>query len=153
MGGASGIDYIGTYFNAYDADRSLDMNGSGPGSVYQSFATVIGQTYTVSFYMAGNPAIELGDKPLQVTVAGYSNVFHFDTTGHSLPNIGPWDYDSFSFLATAASSTLTFTSLATGPCGPALDKVEVVPLPPTVLLLGSGLLGLGLLRLRQRRQA
>jgi hypothetical protein len=72
--------------------------------------------------------------------------------------------ETFTFIATSSQSTLEFISTTTenpsdlgfSPCGAALDNVTVstenpVPVPPTVLLLGSGLLGLlGLRRIRKR---
>ena len=35
---------------------SIDMSGLEPATLSQTFATTIGNTYTVSFYLSGNPA-------------------------------------------------------------------------------------------------
>jgi hypothetical protein len=55
-GGSNGVDYIGSYWTASDGSRSIDLNGLVPGSIFQTFDVVAGQTYQVSFDFAGNPA-------------------------------------------------------------------------------------------------
>jgi hypothetical protein len=59
-----------------------------------------------------------------------------------------WTPITWSFVANDGSATLNFQSLEINAFGPALDDVSVnaVPLPPSLLLLGSGLLGLAGLR-------
>ena len=54
-GGANSVDYIGSYWSASDGTRSIDLNGLVPGSISQTFDVVSGQTYRVSFDLAGNP--------------------------------------------------------------------------------------------------
>src|SRR5690242_13851687 len=50
------IDYIGTYWQPADGARSIDLDGNSPGTIaQQTLATLSGQTYLVSFALAGNP--------------------------------------------------------------------------------------------------
>jgi choice-of-anchor C domain-containing protein len=52
----STIDYIGTFWEAADGNRSVDLNGNaGPAGIRQTFDTLVGATYRVEFAMAGNP--------------------------------------------------------------------------------------------------
>ena len=51
------IDYVAYWVDA-DGERSLDLNGSlGVGGIAQTFSTIAGQQYLVSFALAGNTYI------------------------------------------------------------------------------------------------
>ena len=45
------VDYIGSYWAAQDGNRSIDLNGNGQGGIQQTFTTVVGQLYNISFRM------------------------------------------------------------------------------------------------------
>ena len=156
------IDYIGSYWDASDGERSLDLDDStGFGGIKQTFSTTPGWIYKVTFDMSGNPYRGFGDpfiKHMGVSAAGQSAHFDFDTTGKSLPNNMGWLTKEWYFTADGSgSTTLEFYSLHTlsggeysgysGWTGPALDNVSVVPEPATLSLLGLG----SLVLLRKRR--
>ena len=150
----SNINYIGGYWQHSDGERSLDLNGQdGGGGVEQSFATNIGQEYTVNFDMSGNPSTHPDNitpiKWMRVLAAGDSADFSFDITGQSFGDMG-WVTKSWSFVAIDTTTTLQFISLDNTSLrwGPALDNVEVVPEPTTLALLGIGGLALALRRHR-----
>lgn len=154
------IDYIGSYWQdaSVVGTRSVDLNGLVPGSISQEFATATGVLYEVKFSMSGNPDNSHSPalKSLRVSLTGASSSsqeFTFDTTDpvNSTGNMG-WLTRSFTFMGGDGLTTITFLSLTTDPIslpafGPALDEVSVnaVPLPAAVWLLGSALLGVGLI--------
>jgi choice-of-anchor C domain-containing protein len=128
------IDYIGGYWQAAQGVRSLDLIGDQfVGGVQQTFDTIPGATYRVSFALAGNPAGGPTIRPLAVTVAGTTNNFTFDITGATLSSMN-WTPHQFTFVATGASETIQFISDLTGVAGAccygaALDDVLIVALP------------------------
>jgi choice-of-anchor C domain-containing protein len=144
--GGHSIDWIGNYWQSADGgSRSVDLNGNGQGSISQTFDTMTGLSYRVTFAMAGN--VDGGSivKDLQVTAGGFSGLFQFDTAGKTRESMG-WATYSFVFKALSDSSTLNFASLEGGTSpfyGPAVDNVTVapVPAPATIYLLATGLIG------------
>lgn len=161
--GAS-IDFVEAYWTAANGLRSLDLSGQNAGGIEQAFSTVPGRVYRVDFALAGNPSGGAAIKNLQVQATlNPASAYTFDTTGHSTGAMG-WVTRSYTFTATGASTTLSFTSLDTGPYGPALDNVVVTDITPRAaaavptlsqwaLLVLAGLVGLvalGRFRVRSR---
>ena len=153
--GGDSVDYIGGLWEASNGDRSVDLNGNGRGSLAQTFDTVSGRTYTVTFDLAGNPDNGADIKLLTVTAANDTADYTFDTTGASQADMN-WAGQTFSFTAIGTSTTLTFSSGMDGFYGPALDNVAIaaVPEPATwaMMIGGIGFAG-GALRTRRRSAA
>jgi choice-of-anchor C domain-containing protein len=153
----NGIDWIGTYWMAANGTYSLDLSAGAAGGIEQTFDTVAGHDYSVTFALAGNGAGGSTVKMVQVQATGGAQItYSFDTTGTSYSAMG-WTTQTYSFTATGPSTTLSFTSLENSAYGPALDNVavtDVTPVPTPALstwaLLGlAGLLGLVAWRLRR----
>lgn len=122
------IDYVGTYWKAAGGQRSLDLHGSpGLGGISQTFKTMPGRKYRVTFMLAGNPEGSVPKKKMGVKAAGKEAEFEFDTTGKSKEDMG-WVKKTWEFTATASETTLEFYTLMTEDesCGPTLDEVSVV---------------------------
>ncbi|MBR8826391.1 MAG: choice-of-anchor C family protein [Gomphosphaeria aponina SAG 52.96 = DSM 107014] len=127
--------------------QSVDLNGSpGFGGVEQTIATTIGQKYSVTFDMAGNPQSPDGEKVKQIKVQaqGESEVFTFDTTGKSFEDMG-WEQKVWEFTATGEETTIQFLTevneaegINTDALrGPALDNVVVMPIFEFVEIQGT----------------
>jgi choice-of-anchor C domain-containing protein len=148
------VDLINTYWQPASGHYSLDLNGNSAGVISQSFATVVGQTYNVSFSMAGNT--DGGGAVKVITVgAGGDHSISFDSTGKSHGDMG-WTTQSFSFVADSVSSTLRFSGSANNTYyGAALDNISVtaapVPEPETYAMLVAGLGLLGFVARRKQK--
>ncbi|MGV9316355.1 choice-of-anchor C family protein [Streptomyces sp. NPDC003691] len=127
---ASGaVDLIGAgTWQAAEGDQSVDLNGTG--AVGQTFTTVPGTAYTVTYALAGNPTdADPAVKTGTVLVDGQElQRFSFDVTGKTYTAMG-YVTRRLEFVARAATTTLTFAS-TTGPAapnGPVVDDVCVEP--------------------------
>lgn len=128
---AGSVDWVGTLWTAQNPAMSIDMSGADAGTLSQTFATTIGNTYTVSFQLSGNPEGLPTVKTLDVTATGGTLAnYTYDTTGNDLANMN-WSAEEYSFLATSATTTLSFISTTAGPFGPAIDNVVVTEIVPT----------------------
>ena len=126
------VDWVGTYWTAPDGAMSVDLSGADAGTLSQTIDTTIGNTYTVAFLLSGNPA---GGVPLLTTLevsatGGTTGMYSHDTTGSDLTTM-VWTPETYEFLATSASTTITFASTTAGPFGPAIDNVVVTETVPT----------------------
>jgi choice-of-anchor C domain-containing protein len=133
---------LGDAWDVSDGTRAVDLDGRDAtfSGIQQTFATEIGQTYSVTFDLSGNPEGGPLLKQLQVSVGDFSQDYSFDSSGQTLDAL-IWQTVTFSFVALDTTSTLAFTSLSSTPSsfGPLVDNVSVtaVPEPATVLLMAA----------------
>ncbi|MBI1353466.1 MAG: choice-of-anchor C family protein [Acidobacteria bacterium] len=128
------VDYVGGVWKASDGQYSIDLNGGRSGTIAQAAATVVGQTYTLSFDLAGNPAVA-GEKRVRVSAAGQVQDFKFYNNATTTTAAMGWQTRTWTFTAVSAATTISFESLTSGDAGPAIDNVVLsaggVQPPPT----------------------
>jgi hypothetical protein len=140
---------------------SLDINGWDAGTISQTFNTVAGQSYDVTFAYtrnaAGGPNLMSADVGVfngaslinGVTVSTLNNPSVYGVE-HGLI----WHDDGFTFTATGSTSTLRLAADIPGNAGVFFDTVSVtgpgVPEPASWALMILGFGGLGVM-LRRRR--
>jgi choice-of-anchor C domain-containing protein len=153
VGGAS-VDYIGGYWQPQEGSRSVDLAGSGIGSIAQDILTAAGQRYRVTFWVARNPDSGIDPRTGFVDVGGTATQYSFTNAPSTRANM-KWQQKTYEFIAAGASTTLRFSAdPATSQqfFGLALDNVSIaaVPEPATwaMMIMGFGLIG-GALRSRK----
>ncbi|MDG1240961.1 MAG: DUF642 domain-containing protein [Opitutae bacterium] len=121
---------------ASDGNQFLDLQspsfgGGSAGIISQSFATDIGRCYSLSFdYSAVASA---ADMVLSYGVGGAVQTITF-----SNPSGQTWVTETFTFTATAASTTLTYEGDFLGSiAGPAIDNVNVSECAGPVVAISS----------------
>ncbi len=113
-------------WQAAEGNQSLDLNAGDAGAVSQTFTTTPGETYSVTYALAGNPAGGPAVKTGQVLLDGQNiQNFSFDITGKTFTSMG-YIKRQVTFVATAATTTLAFASTtAASAYGPVVDDVQV----------------------------
>ncbi|MFJ2111445.1 MULTISPECIES: choice-of-anchor C family protein [unclassified Streptomyces] len=124
---AGTVDLIGAgFWQAAEGDQSVDLNGGNAGAVDQTFTTVPGATYTVSYALAGNPGGAPAVKTGRALIDGQNfQDFSFDITGKTFANMR-YVNRQFTFRATNSTTTIGFASTtANSAYGPVLDDVQI----------------------------
>lgn len=148
-----GVDLIRNFWEAQDGDFSLDLNRRSPGGISQTVTDlIVGQSYEVSFYLGANPGNRVGTRIGVIASIGDGfDAFSLVRQDTGRRDAG-WTYQTLRFTAQNTSELLRFTAInPRGASGPALDNVQIapVPLPAGGLLLLGGLAGLAMARKRR----
>jgi hypothetical protein len=132
---------------AFSGNQHIELNAHLPDtsvvpgiwSLFQTFNTGVGETYYYSFAYR---ARDNDQESFTFTIGDFTKTLDDHVTT-------AWNTYSGSFVATATTSTIRFTSNTPGYKGNLIDSVSVISAPATALLLGAGLFGM-MLRRRQK---
>jgi choice-of-anchor C domain-containing protein len=156
---AGSVDLIHDYWQPAAGSQSVDVAGNINGTIVQTISGLtVGQTYELSFEMAGNPDGAPTIKTLKAGLGSDFDTFTFDTTGHTEASMG-WTLMTAMFTATSASEVLSFQDLSgvPSPYGSALDSVSLTAVPePTTVVAGLLLLlpfGMSTVKILRNRTA
>jgi hypothetical protein len=147
----------GISFPAEDGNQWLDLTGDGTNSnegVQQSFATTVGAQYTLSFWVGNvdNPGGIFGTSSTVEVLLGDSILLSATNGNTTITGTQTWNQFVTTFTATGSTTSLAFVNGdPASDNSNGLDNVSVnlsgaqpptVPEPSTLVLLGSGSLGL-----------
>jgi Protein of unknown function (DUF642)/PEP-CTERM motif len=143
-------DDVGT---AENGSKFVELDANSNSSMSQSFATVAGATYDLSFYYSNRADTAASTNGLSFSVGNLSNVVTaLPGTNYSSNN--EWQLYTGTFKATTNLTTLTFHALGTSDSyGTSLDNVAVtaaVPEPGTYAMMFAGLVSIGFFVRRRR---
>jgi len=119
------LDWFGTGVEAAEGTRSVDVSGSGIGTIHQTIETEVGKAYVLRFAMSGDPAGGLPEKMMTTTIGDVSETFTYILSSENSTQNMLWQYHSIAFTATEPTTDLSFTSLVEGWYGPTIDNVSI----------------------------
>jgi len=157
------VDLVATaLLPSFEGNESINLNGLSPGAISQTFSTVLGQAYTLTFGYSNNPGSPSAIFTADVSVTGATPVLattitHNTSTYDINTHTGSMNYNVFSqnFIANSTSSTVKFQSTSpAGPYGIVLDGIKATATPEfgSVFSLGGLLVAGGVgLWIKKRR--
>ena len=155
-------DYVENGFqtNAHSGQNSLDLTGLGAGTsttgINQDLSTVIGRTYTLSFWVgnlhSNGGAAAFTNDPTTVDVSINGGTRTAFTHGGVTQNLVNYKQFATNFVATASTTNLAFFRGASVDYHVALDDVSVTAIPEpmtwSLMIVGFGLVGAAMRRQR-----
>jgi len=119
-------------FQPHSGNWSVDLSGTQAGSIYQDVTTNPGDTYTLDFFLSGNPDGGPAVKTLNVDISDQTTqtfTYNIVANGNTNANM-KYAEQTYSFVASTTTTRIQFTSLNNDAYGPWLDDVSLVDTVP-----------------------
>ncbi len=149
-----GVDYIGTYWQASDGVRSLDLSSETAGGVMQMISGFeTGKHYRITFDISANSGSLTRPRRLVASATGGEAVIYSYLNPDNTNDNMQYETFTYDFFASGLMQQISFKSLDLTPYGPVLDNVSIslVPEPATWGLMIAGFTFTGALVRRRAR--
>lgn len=127
--GGNSVDVVSANYSEPAAgSQSIDLSGSGSGTLTQVVATTTGASYILKWEIAGNPVCGQQIKTMDVYWDGVlADTLKFSTADHNVTSIG-WVTRQIKVTANSSASSIQFADATPDDswCGATLDDVSLV---------------------------
>ncbi len=126
--GTHSVSYVGSSWTAADGNRSVELDGTGVGSIAQTFDALPEVHYRARFALSADPG-GAGARLLNASAGGTTQSFSSSNTSDPLS----YSEQAFVFRATDIATTLDFASLSASCCtGAVIDNVRMEEAMPFI---------------------
>jgi choice-of-anchor C domain-containing protein len=156
------VDLVGGYWQSPSGPNpptgtngSVDLDGVSTGAISQGILGLVdGKTYTLTFWLSGNPDGPPATKSVDVSIGSAIDDNFMYTIGTNTHTDMMYTMESLTFTA-GATNTLSFASQdSASDFGPVIGGVSIaIPEPATWAMMLLGFAGLGFAGYRKARPA